>query len=204
MSGPMASVDGWRTTLRSIRWSPLLLAPVVASVALVVVAAVSQGAGGAVGLVADAGLALTAVVTAFIADDPTLEAAPATPIEARARLVARAAAAVPVAVVGWLLVLTVYDSITPEPAAIDLAGRALAALGLGSAALALAALTGRFQSVVSPGAAAVGAMACAGVASRALPGRWLEALPAAHAAWPATVLLALITVAVATTEPVRS
>ncbi len=202
MSGLVTTLDGWRSTIRTISWSPLLLAPVVASIALVVVAAAAP-IGSPIGLVGDAGLALTAVVGAFIADDPALEAAPATPIEARARLVARAAAATPVAVVGWLLVLGVYDHVTPHPAAVDLVNRALAALGLGSAALALGALSGKLRSVVSPGTAAVGAMAGLGVASLVVPEKWLEVLPPALMIWPATILLALVTVAVTTKEPAR-
>ena len=199
----MTSLDGWRRTVRSIRWSPVVVTPVVASSAILVVGVLTrhESGGGGVSLVADAGLALTAAVAAFIADDPTLEAAPATPVEAGSRLVARAAAVVPVLVAGWLLALAVYDRFEPDPTAVDVAGRALAGFGLATAALGLAALARRIGSVQSPGAAAVGAVAGLGVTSCLLPARWVQVLPSGPAVWPVTILAAVVTIAVMTREP---
>lgn len=200
MSALVTTVDGWHGTVRSIRWSPMLVTPVATCAALVVVRAVA-GPGSGMGVVGKVGLASTAVAAAFVADDAALETAPATPVAARARLTARAVVAVPVVVLGWVLVLGVHHSVSPLPAAPDLVDRALAGLGVGSTGLALATLAGRLQAVVSPGAAGVGAMACLGVASMVLPAASLAALPAAEVVWPPTILLALVTVAVATREP---
>ena len=198
----MTSLDGWRRTVRSIRWSPVVVTPVVASAAILVVGVLSgHESGRGISFVADAGLGLSAAVAAFIADDPTLEAAPATPVAAGSRLVARAAAVVPVVVAGWLLVLVVYDRFEPNPAAVDVAGRALAGVGLATAALGLAALARRIGSVQSPGAAAVGAVAVLGVTSCLLPARLVQVLPSGRALWLVTILAAVVTVAVTTREP---
>jgi hypothetical protein len=155
-------------------------------------------------LVGDAGLAFTAVAAAFIADDISLEAAPATPVDARARLMARAAVAVPVAAGGWLLVLGVYQAGTSSPGLFDdIAGHAWCGLALACAALGFAALGGKLRSVVSPGAAGVAAMACVGVVSRVAPAGWLQALPSGDVVSAAAILFGLVTLAVTTREPVR-
>ena len=201
MSPLLGTVDGWRATARSIRWSPLLVAPAVSSVALVVMHVLADGPPGRMSQVGEAALAFTAVTVAFVADDAALDAAPATPTEAPARLAVRAALMAPVSLLGWLLVLSVYGWLTPGPVTAGGLDRALGGLGLASAALALAALAGRLRWVVSPGAAGVAAMAGLGAALVVSPAAWLEALPPVEAVWPVTVLLALVTVAVATREP---
>ncbi len=203
MNSPVTTVDGVRGTIRSIRWSPLLVTPVAASVALLGAQAVADPAAGRMTLVGEAGLAFTAVAPAFLVDDGTLDAAPATPIEARARLVARAVVAVPVAVAGWLLVLAVYHVVTSSAEAAGVGDRAQAGLTLASAALACAALGGKLRSIASPGAAGVGAMACVGVVLRVSPGAWLEALPPGDLICPAVILFGLVTVTVSTREPAR-
>lgn len=208
MNALTTTADGWNSTVRSIRWSPMLVTPAVTCVALVAVRA-AAGPVSSVGLLDKAGLALTALAAAFVADDAALEAAPGTPVEVRARLAVRAVVALPVVVLGWLLVLAVHHSVTAVPAAPghvgpaapDVVDRAVASVGAGSAALALATLAGRFRSLASPGAAGMGAIACLGVASTALPTAVLAALPPAGVVWPPTVLLAVVTIALATREP---
>lgn len=201
MRALVTTMTGWRSTARSVRWAPVLVTPLALCAALVVVGAVASPAPRNMSLLGEAGLAFTAAAVAFIGDDPTLEAAPATPIEARARLVTRATLAVPVVVAGWLLVLVVYDSLTPVSVTAERADLALAGLGVGAAALALAAVGGRLRSVQSPGAAGTGAMACLAVTARSLPPAWLENLPPARVLWPTTILVAVVTVAAATREP---
>lgn len=202
MSSPLTTVEGSIGTIRSIRWAPVLVAPVAASAALVGVRGIA-GPDSLMTLVGEAGLAFTAVTLAFIVDDVTRDAAPATPVDARLRLVGRAIVAAPVVLAGWLLVLAVYHSVTPSAGAADVADRALGGLALASVALGLAALGGRVGSVMSPGAVGVGAMACAGVVSRVSPEAWLEALPPGKLLCPAAILFGVLTVAIATSEPAR-
>ena len=204
MSSPLTTVEGFIGTIRTIQWGPVLAAPIAASAALVGV----RGVAGpddrmTLTLVGEAGLAFTAVALAFIVDDVALDAAPATPVDARPRLVGRAIVAAPVVLAGWLIVLAMYHSVTPSAAAADVADQALGGLALASAALGLAALGGRVGSVMSPGAAGAGAMACAGVVSRVFPEAWLEALPPGKLLCPAVILFGVLTVAIATSEPAR-
>lgn len=199
----MTTVDGVRATIRSIRWSPVLATPVAASLALLGARALAGPGAGRMTSVGEAGLAFTAVALAFVVDDVTLDAAPATPVHARARLVARAAVAVPVAVAGWLLVLAVYHVVSSSAEAAEIGRRGRAGLALASAAIGFAAVGGRWRSVASPGGAGVGAMACVGLVSMVSPKAWLEALPPGDLLLPAAVLFGLVTVAVATREPAR-
>lgn len=199
MIPPVTTVDGLRGTIRSTRWSPVLVTPVAASAALLGTHVVHGGAAGAMALLGDTGLAFTAVATAFIADDAASAAAPASPVGARARLLARAAVAIPVAVAGWTAVLGVYHFVTS--AGIDVSARALAAPAMASAALAFAALGGRLSSAVSPGAAGVAAMALLAVVWTVAPKAWLDALPPGELICASAFLIGLVTVAVATREP---
>jgi len=194
-------VDGVLGTIRSIRWSPVILTPIAASAALLGADAVSGSAGGPMSLVGDAGLAFSAVALAFIMDDATGDAAPATPVDARERLVARAALAVPVAVAGWLLVLAVYHQVASSAGTAGMGERARVGAALACAAVGFAAVGGRLLAVGSPGAAGAGAMACIGAASMVSPNALLEALPPADLLCPAAVLLGLVAVALGTREP---
>lgn len=196
----MTTIDGLRGTIRSTRWSPVLVTPVAASAALLGTHVVHGGAAGAMSLLGDTGLAFTAVAPAFIADDAASAAAPASPVDARARLLARATVATPVAVAGWMAVLGVYHFVTSS-AAIDVSARALAALAMASAALGFAALGGRLSSAVSPGAAGVAAMAFLGVVWSVAPKAWVDALPPGELICAPAILFGLVTVAVATREP---
>ena len=196
------TVEGFIGTIRSIRWAPVLAAPIAASAALVGVRGLA-GLEPRMTLVGEAGLAFTAVTLAFIVDDVTRDAAPATPVDARPRLVGRAIVAAPVVLAGWLLVLAVYHSVTPSAGAADVADQALGGLALASAALGLAALGGRVGSVMSPGAAGAGAMACVGVISRVAPAQWLQALPPGDVVSAAAILFGVVTVAVTAGEPAR-
>ena len=196
----VTTADGWLGTVRSIRWSPLLVTPLVCSLSLVLAGALADPPPGHLAMVGEAGLAFTALAAAFIADDATRDAAPAMPTEARARLAARAVLTVPVTVVGWFVVLAVYVWSAPVPPVVG--ERALAGLGLATAALALAALSGKLRAVESPGAAGVGAMVALGMVRFILPSTWRAALPPGEVLWPLIIMLALITVAAATREPV--
>ncbi len=202
MSSPLTTVEGFIGTIRSIRWAPVLAAPIAASAALVGVRGLA-GLDPRMTLVGEAGLAFTAVTLAFIVDDVTRDAAPATPVDARPRLVGRAIVAAPVVLAGWLLVLAVYHWVTPSAGAADVADQALGGLALASAAVGLAALGGRVGSVMSPGAAGAGAMACVGVISRVAPAQWLQALPPGDVVSAAAILFGVVTVAVTAGEPAR-
>ena len=193
--------DGCRATLRSVRWSPVLATPVAASVAVVAASAL-VGPAGDMTLAGDVALAFTAVAGAFLLDDPTAAAAPATPIGARARLLARAAVALPVAVAGWLVVLAVYRRVGASAAA-GVADRAPSALGLASAAVGFGALGASLGFDRSPGAAGAAVMAGGGALTRACPAGWLEALPSGDALGLAAIPFALVAVAAATREPAR-
>ena len=152
-------------------------------------------------MLGETSLVFTAVTAAFIADDIFMEAAPATPTEAWFRLVVRAGVAGPVIAAGWLLVLVVYDSVSPVHVTADIASRGMVGLGLGSMALALATATDRRWAVASPGVAGLGAMACLALTWRILPEVWLKSLPPAEVLWPVTIVLALGLAVVATREP---
>ncbi len=108
-----------------------------------------------------------------------------------------------VAVTGWVVVLAVYDAVTLSSVVADLGSRAVAALALGLAGLALAALASRLGSAASPGAAGMGVTAGLGVAWHALPSGWLEALPPTKVLGPTTIVVAVLTVAIVTQEPAR-
>lgn len=205
MSLPLTTVEGFIGTIRSIPWAPVLAAPVAASAALMGLRGVTGPDGRmTLILVGEAGLAFTAVALAFIVDDVTRDAAPATPVDARMRLVGRAVVAAPVVLAGWLLVLAVYQSVTTSsPAAGDIAGEARLGLALACGALGFAALGANLRSVVSPGAAGVAAMACVGVISRVAPAQWLQALPPGDVVSAAAILFGVVTVAVTTGEPAR-
>lgn len=204
MSSPLTTVEGFSGTIRSMRWAPVLAAPFAASVALVGLRSVAgPDSRMTLTLVGEAGLAFTAVTLAFIVDDLTLDAAPATPVDARTRLVGRAIVAAPVVVAGWLLVLAVYQSVTSSPAAGDIAAEARLGLALACGAIGFAALGASLRSVVSPGAAGVAAMACVGVISRVAPAQWLQALPPGDVVSAAAILFGVVTAAVTTGEPAR-
>ncbi len=151
--------------------------------------------------VGDAGLAVTAVAGAFIADDVVGDAAPGMPLGTRARLAARAAVALPVVAAGWLLVLTVHQRVAEVPETVALPIHVVTALGLTSSAVAMAALAERTLVLPSPGAVGVMVMAGIGAVSRVVPEAWLEALPPGRVVSAVTVVSALAVVAVATREP---
>ena len=196
----LATKDGWLGTLRSIRWSPMLVMPVVSCAALGILRSLADPDPGRMAVVAEAALALAACASAFIVDDPTLESAPAMPTDARARFAARAVVMAPVIILGWLAVLGVYRWSASPAAAAD-AGIALTGLGLGSTALALAALSGRSPAVPYPGAAGIGFIIALGALAQLAPIGWLKALPPSDVAWPVAIVLAVLTVRVALREP---
>ncbi len=204
MTALVATTDGLRATVRSVRWSPLLLAPVASAIALVAVRTIAHVDSMRIAFLGDAGLVFTAVVVAFVADDAILSGAAPTPIEARTRLAARALVAVPVTVAGWLAVLAVYWRVLPGPAQPGIGSIALASLGVAATALALATLFARSPAVASPGAAGVAGMVVVGIILQAAPVAWLEHLPAHRTMWVATILVALPLIIAATREPARS
>lgn len=198
----VTTAGGWAATARSLRWSPVVTAPLATCVALVLVRAVGGPVPRGPTLVGDAGLAFTASAAAFTVEDPALAAAPATPVPARLRLVARAVLLVPVTVSGWLLVAALDERLNPAAASQDLGGRALISAGMASAALGIAALAAKRLSFESPGAVGVGSMACLVVVLQAVPATWLDALPPAKVWSPATAIAALVAIALTTKEPV--
>lgn len=197
------TADGWRATVRSVRWSPILLIPATMSLALLVVPPLARPGSGPVGLLGEAGLAFTAIGAAFIADDPTTEAAPATPIEARLRLALRACVAAPVLLGGWLTVLWLYNRADPEALAEGLTGRTLLGLGLAVAAVAVSTVAGRRLAVASPGAVGAGALVACCAFLPVAPVAWARALPPSTTIWTVAILAGLATITAATKEPSR-
>lgn len=192
----------WRSTIRAVRWSPILSTPAAASVGLVAFRLIAgPAAAGRLHMVGELGLAFTAMAVAFLADDPTTDAAPAVPVEAPARLRLRLAVGAPAAAAGWLLVLAVSDQVVPGGLLDDVAGRALAGVGLAATALAMAVVAGRTGAATSPGAVGVAALATVGLASLVVPTAWVDALPPPEAAWPVLIAMAWLTIAVAGREP---
>lgn len=181
----------------------MLATPVVLSVGLVVLRTVVGPNRGNVDLLGEWSLGFAALAAAFIADDATLEAAPATPVGARARLAARVALVGPVVVAGWLLVLLAYDAVSPAAVTADIADRVRTGVGLAAAALALAALGGKVRGVASPGVVGVGVMSVLAVVHRSAPETWLAALPPPTVLWPVTVVLAIATTVFSGREPAR-
>lgn len=196
----VTTAGGWAATARSVRWSPVVTAPLATCLALVLVRAIGGPVQRGPAVLGDAGLAFTAIAAAFTADDPTLDAAPAMPVPARLRMAARAVVLLPMTVSGWLLVAALDGGLNPA-ATRDLAGSALVALGLASAALGIAALAAKRWSLESPGAVGAGAMACLLMVLRALPASWLDPLPPTKMWAPATAIVALVLVAMTTKEP---
>lgn len=203
MTTPFTALDAWASMARSIRWSPLLVAPVAASAALLAIGPLAEADPVRIGMVGEPALAFSAAVVAFIADDPGGEAVPGTPVEAPVRFALRAGLMLPVATAGWLVVLALYAWVSPVPS-MDLSDRALAGVGIASAAVGAASLGSRFRSVPSPGALGVAAVAVLGLALQIAPVQWLAHLPASTVLSPVTVLVSLLVVAYATREPAGS
>ncbi len=196
----LTTADGWRGTVRSIRWSPMLSAPVAGCGALVGAWAFAGSAPGRMTLIGKVTLAFAAVMVAFVVDDVSVEAAPATPVTARGRLLARAALAVPASVLGWLLVLAVYNSVTSSAAA-SVAYLAWSGVAMACAAVGFAALGRSVRSVPSPGAAGVAAMACIGAAWSTLPAAWVRLVPEKHVLYAAAVVFGSVSLVRGTREP---
>ena len=178
MSSPFTELDAWLRTARSIRWSPLVMAPVAGAASLLALGVLVDADPTRIGIVAETALAFAAGTAGSVIDDPANDAAPGTPVDARARLAARVGLMAPVAMVGWLVVLATYVGVTPG-LPVELGRRALAGLAMASVALAMAAIGSRFRSPVSPGGTSVGVMAGIALALHVLPIEWLEHLPPA-------------------------
>ena len=204
MTPLLGTTDGWCATVRSVRWSPLLIAPIVSSIALVVLQAMADSTSRRITFLGDAGVAFTAASAAFIADDGIMAGAAPTPIEARTRLVARALVAMPVAVAGWLVVLAIYGRVLPPDAQPAIGSRAVAGIGVAAAALALATLFARSPGVPSPGAAGVAAVAGIALILQAVPVAWLRHLPSHRTIWVTAIVVAVPVIVAATREPARS
>lgn len=203
MSSPLTGVDAWVGTARSIRWSPFVLPPVAGAASLLALGVLVDADPTRIGSVAETGLAFAAATAAFIIDDPANDAAPGTPVDARARLAARVGLMAPVAMVGWLLVLGTYVGVAPG-FPVELGRRTLTGVGMASAALALAAIVSRFRSTAPAGGAGVGVMAGLAFTLQVLPVRWLEHLPPARAVCPLAIVVALVVVVHVTREPTSS
>lgn len=196
----VTTVDGWRGTVRSTRWSPMLSAPVAACAVLVAAWAFAGPAAGQMTMIGKVTLAFAAVMVAFVVDDLSVEAAPATLVTARGRLLARATLAVPTSVLAWLLVLAVYNSVASTAAA-TVGDLALSGVAVASAAVGFAALGRNVQAVRSPGAAGLAAMASMGAAWSALPAAWLRLLPEKHVLYAAAVVFGSVSLVRGTREP---
>ncbi len=203
MSSPFTGVDAWVGTARSIRWSPFVLPPVAGAASLLALGVLVDADPTRIGIVAETGLAFAAATAGFIIDDPANDAAPGTPLDARARLAARAGLMAPVAMVGWLLVLGTYVGVAPG-IPVELGRRTLTGLGMASVALAVAAIASTVRSAASPGAASVGVMAGLTCAFQVLPLRYLDHLPPAGAVCPLAIVVALLVVVHVTREPASS
>ncbi len=193
----MSTADGWRAVARSVRWAPLLAAPLFGCFTLVVARAVAGPAGGRLALVGEMGRALTCVSVAFLVDDPAVSAAPAAPVTVRRRLIARAALGVPVAVLGWVGLAAVERSLTHGDVSFD----ARTALALAGAAIGLAAMAARRGVEPSPGAVGAGAVVAIATAATRVPPQWVAHAPRGSVVAALGVMLGLVGVWIGSAEP---
>ena len=169
----VTSTVTWFAIGRSMRWPPLVGAPLVAA-AVVLGARLAIGPGpGPIGVAGAIGQVLVFVSLAFVADDAVAATAPGVPTTARVRLAIRL-------VLGVAVVVGAAAGVAVLITAVGVAGSAIATPGsvaCAAIAFSVAVLVGRLSPVPSPGA--IGAAVAVVGASTGLmvPASWREALP---------------------------
>lgn len=193
----MTTADGWRAVARSVRWGPLLVAPLLGCAALVVARAVAGPAPGRLASVGVLARALICMSVAFLVDDPTVSAAPASPVTVRRRLISRAVLGLPVAVLGWVALVVIERSLTDG----DVSLAAGATIALAGVAIGFAAMADRHGVDPSPGAVGAAAVGAIAAAATMVPPQWAVYAPHGTVLAGAAGVLGLTAVWIGTAEP---
>jgi hypothetical protein len=193
----VTSTVTWFAVGRSMRWPPLIGAPLLAA-AVVLVARLAAGPDpGAIGVAGAIGQALVLVSLAFVADDVVAVTAPGVPTTARIRLAIRLT-------IGLALVVGAVAGVSALTTAVGSTGSAVAttdSIACAAVALTVAVLVGRLTPVPSPGAIGA-AIAVVGASTLVtLPVQWRDVLPNGGAAVTAMVACAVVVIWLATREP---
>ncbi len=193
----MTSTVTWFAVGRSMRWPPLIGAPLVAA-AVVRVARLTAGPDpGPIGVAGSIGQVLVLVSLAFVADDVVAVTAPGVPTTARIRLAIRLT-------MGLAFVVGAAAGVSALSTAVGSTGSAVATTGsiaCAAVALTVAVLVGRLTPVPSPGA--IGAAIAVVGASTVLtvPVSWREVLPDGGFAVAAVVACVAAVIWLGTREP---
>jgi hypothetical protein len=182
---------------RSVRWGPLLVAPVLGCAALVVARVLAGPEPGRLALVGAMARALTCVSVAFLVDDAAVSAIPAAPVTVRRRLVTRAVLGLPVAVLGWVGLVVIERSLTDGDVSLD----ARTAVALAGVATGLAAMASRHGVDPSPGAVGAAGVAAIATASTLVPPHWAAHAPHGPVVAAVAVMLGLTAVWIGSAEP---
>jgi hypothetical protein len=193
----VTSTVTWLAVARAMRWPPLVGAPVVAAIVVLVARLAAGPDQGPIGAAGAIGQVLVLVSLAFVADDLVAATAPGVPTTARVRLTIRLA-------LGTAVVVGAAAGVSALITASGSTGSAVATPGsiaCATVALTVAVLVGRLTLVPSPGA--IGAATAVVGASSVLtvPVRWREALPDGGVAVTAVVAGAVAVIWLATREP---
>ncbi len=193
----MTSTVTWFAVGRSMRWPPLIAAPLVAA-AVVLVARLAAGPDpGPIGVAGAIGQVLVLVSLAFVADDVVAVTAPGVPTTARIRLAIRLT-------IGTAVVVGAAAGVSALMTAVGSTGSAVATTGsiaCAAVALTVAVLVGRLTPVPSPGAIGA-AIAVVGASTLVtLPVQWRDVLPDGRAAVTAMVACAAVVIWLGTREP---
>jgi hypothetical protein len=194
----LTSTVRWLAVGRSLRWSPLVGAPIAAAAVVLVAGVVSGADPGRLSLAGGVARVLVCVSLAFVADDDIPMTAPGVPTTARARLTMRLVMGAATVACGWCGVFVIEAAVAPGETAFVSPG----ALGCAAAALAAAVLVARNVPVPSPGAVGAGLVAVALSIVMVAPEGWVAALPDATVAAIVTIAGAAAILWRATSEPV--
>jgi hypothetical protein len=194
------AVDRWRSTWRSLRWWPLICAPVLASGALLVTWAYAGPNPARLAFIGGTGRTLVCVAVAFVADDPATATAPAVPVSPRARLLVRLVPGSLVAVGGWLAVVGLEHRLGSGAA--DVHTDAVGSICLAAFALGAALMAARRFPACSPGAIGAAIAVAATAAVVAVPA-WTPPAPDASVARAAIAALSSASAWRSTAEPAR-
>jgi hypothetical protein len=193
----VTTADGWRAVAHSVRWGPLLAAPLLGCAALIVARAMAGPAAGRLALIGTMGRALICVSAAFLVDDPAVSATPAAPVTVRRRLIMRAVLGLPVAVLGWIGLVVSEQSLTDGNVSYEV----IPALALTGVAIGLAAMAGRHGVDPSPGAVGAAGVAAITTAATVVPPQWAAHAPHGSLVAGAAGAIGLAAVWIGTAEP---
>ena len=191
----MTTADGWRAVARTVRWAPLVVAPLLGCATLVATGAVAGP--GRLALVGAMARGLVCLSVAFLVDDPAVSAAPAAPVTVRRRLITRAVLGVPVAVLGWIGLVVIERWLVGGDVPLD----ARVAVAIAGAAIGLAAMAGRHGADPSPGALGAAGVAVIATAATLVPPQWAAHAPREAFVAAVAVVLGLAGAWIGTAEP---